>query len=519
MNKEKIFILSFAVLSFLIYGQSLWGSFVFDDRGIIEHQAMLGNLSGLKETAIFPYWTEDAGLYRPTTLLSYSFNIIFLGGSAMSFHLVNILLYIGIIVSIYVLLKRLFKNDLLACFIALMFLVLPIHTEVVANITGRSELLALLFSLLTLLEFTKEKINFWLAGLFMLLAIGAKETAVATLGLIPLLILIQEKWWRRELLDKYFRGVSAAVIGVMVYLVIRFFVLGTEHFLGVETSLIENPLLFADTTGRVATAFSILWMYIAKTFWPVNLCSDYSYNQIPILTSLAHWSVILGLVSYIGALVTIVVCLFRKPLVSWAAAWFAVSFLLVSNFLFPIGTIAGERLFFFASLGPVIIVTFLLLKFGRKPLLLSLIAIYAVVSFGRQGVWLSEERLFLNAEQCAPESVLSLSNAGAAYLFQGKLDQAAERLERSREIKPIYSKGLNNLGLVYWKQGRNREAEALYFESLKQKYPYSGAIENLQLLYLGEGDYQKARGWLRFTYDAETVEAIIKTTQDQLTNQ
>ena len=492
-KREKTFLISFAALILLIYGQSLWGGFVFDDRGIGEHAELLGNLDNIVQVAAFPYWTVDAGLYRPVTLLSYLFNNILLGGSAFSFHLVNLLLYFGICILIYEVLKKLFRNDWLAYLTALIFLVLPIHTEVVANITGRLELLSLFFSLLLLLEFTKGKINFWYAGFWMLLAIGAKETAIAALPLALIIMFIQK---RRE-----WKPVAAVALGAVTYFVLRLFVLGPEHFLGVETSIIENPLLFADASGRIATALSVLWMYVSKTFWPANLCSDYSYNQISI-ASFASVGAIFGAFLLLVSAISFFAFLRKRPIISFASAIFLASFISVSNLLFPVGTIAGERLFFFPSLGLALVAAYFLSKLKDKWVVTALVIIllYGVAAFVRQGVWMSEEKLFLNTAECAPQSVLSLSNAGTIYYFRGDYETAAKYLEKSRAIKPVYSKGLNNLGLVYWKEGRYREAERMYHESLKQKYPYPGAYENLVLLHLSEKDYDSTIRWLRIIY-------------------
>ena len=500
MNKDRTIFLSFALLILIIYGQSLWGGFVFDDRGILDYNNILSSLASLKDAVLQPYWEVDAGLYRPVTLLSYALNIIFLGGSAMSFHLVNLVIYFGIVSAIFVLIRRLFGDEKLALLSALVYLVLPIHTEVVANITGRSELISLLFSLLLLIEITKERVNFWLAGFYMLLAIGAKETAIAALPLVLLVVIIKEREFGFNVLQKYFRPVSAAVVGACLYFFARFFVLGPDHFLGVQTSLIESPLLFASVPGRIATALSILWMYVEKTFWPFGLCSDYSFNQIPVLHGFMHLGTILGAMIFIGSLVATLYFLKKRPVVALASAFIFFGSILISNIFFPIGTIAGERLFFFPSVGIAIFLAFLLAKINQRAVLVVVLIFYSVLSFNRQGVWMTEEKLFLNALECAPNSVLSRSNAGAAYLLNGELDKAAEQLEISREIKPIYSKGLNNLGLVYWKQGKSEEAMDLYHQSLMQKYPYPGAIENMILLYTKNGDEENALRWLRIAY-------------------
>ncbi len=506
MKRETLFFLSFGLLTLLIYGQSLFGGFVYDDRGIIDHFALLSQTENVFQVAAYPYWTVDAGLYRPTSLLSYWANIILLGGGAWSFHFVNLILYVGICILLYLVLKKLFQSSRLAYLSALIFLVLPIHTEVVANITGRLELLALFFSLLTLREALKESPNFWFSALWMLLAVGAKETAIATLPLLGLFLFI-----RKEKIVG--RATFGAVFGAVVYFFLRFLVLGPAHFLGVETSLIENPLLFASLHERVATALSIFWMYVSKTFWPVNLCSDYSFNQIPIIKNFWHATSLLGMGVLLGSAGAVLAFSRRNPVVAVSGAFVFFGFITVSNILFPIGTIAGERLFFFASVGVAVLVAYIF-NFYLTPLIKVvggiLLLVYVVLSFQRQGVWMSEEKLFINAGQCAPQSVLSLSNLGTVYYFRGEYAMAEKYLLESKAIQPIYSKGLNNLGLVYWKQGRLEEAADLYHQALLQKYPYPGAIENLQILYLSSREYDRARGWLNLTYTPEITETLIE---------
>jgi pentatricopeptide repeat protein len=304
---------------------------------------------------------------------------------------------------------------------------------------------------------------------------------------------------------------------------LRFFSLGPAHFLGVKTSLIENPLIFTDTLSRIYTSFKILWIYISKMFWPINLCSDYSYNQIPIVSNFFNFGTIVGFLSLTTAVVLIFVYIHKKPIISFAMSIFVFSFLPVSNILFPIGTIAGERLLFFPSLGISILVTFLLFQLFKiiknkniKIILLSIfiliLSIYGIISIKREGVWLNEKNLFRSASLCAPNSVLSRSNSGAMYLLDGDLKKAQEELEFARNIKPIYSKGLNNLGLVYFRNKEYDKAIELYHEAIRQDFPYSGAFENLILLYLDQGNMKMAKHWLMYLYpqNESEIDLLIK---------
>lgn len=499
MFKENNFPWIIGILIIIIYGASLFGGYVFDDRGILEHSFLLSSLNQLFEVFLYPYWTIEAGLYRPSTLLSYLFNNLIFGSQPWGFHLINLGLYFGICLLIFKLLKRLFKDYWLAFLTALFFLVFPIHTEVVANITGRSELLALIFSLLTLLEVLREKPRILLVFIFTFLSIGAKETGLATLPLV-FLVLVFDLKSIREVFRTHWALLLASFSGILAYFLLRFLVLGPDYFLGVETSLIENPLMFAQTGERVATSLSVLAMYLGKTFWPVNLCSDYSFNQYPIISSFLNLKVLIGSLSIIISFSGFFYFFKRNSFLALAFAVFLLSFIPVSNILFPIGTIAGERLFFFPSLGLAMLLTYLLRGLRVRILALLIIIVFSVLSLIRQSAWINEERLFLSALECAPQSVLSLSNAGTVYYFRGDYVRAEELLERSRSIKPIYPKGLNNLGLVYWKQGRFDEAEALYHQALNQKFPYWGAVENLVLLNLSRGDEESTLRWLRIAY-------------------
>lgn len=523
-KKDWIYIASFFVLIFIIYGYSLSGNFVFDDRNILENQVLLSPLRNIGQIIMHPFWNIEAGLYRPTTLLSYTFNFIFLGHGPFGFHFINLILYFLICSLIYLLIKRLWKNDHLAFFTTIIFLILPIHTEVIANISGRSEILALLFSLLLLLEFTKEKsINFWKVGIFMFFAIGSKETAIAIIPILLILLYIKEKNIDLKIIDKYFKSLSSVFLGTCFYFFLRFFSLGPLNFLGVKTSLIENPLIFTDTFSRIFTSFKIMWMYIYKTLWPINLCSDYSFNQIPIIHNFTNWGTILGFIIFFISILFIFIYIKKKPIISFALSIFIFSFLPVSNIIFPIGTIAGERLFFFPSLGLSILIIYILLNLFNKIknekikiiylfIIILIISFYGFIAIKRQSVWQNEEKLFLSAGKCAPNSVLSRSNSGAIYLLKGNLDKAKEELEFARGIKPIYSKGLNNLGLVYFKKGEIDKAKELYHEALSQDFPYSGAIDNLILLYLNQKDKIHAKHWLMYLYpgNEKEVDALIE---------
>lgn len=519
-KKKLIFLAICFFIVFLVFGRSILGDFVFDDRRIVEHRYILDNFRNFHKVLTLPYWTEETGLYRPVTLASYAFNYVFLGAGPEGFHLINLIFYALSGYLIFLLIKNLFKSSLFAYLTAILFLVLPIHTEAAANIVGRAEILALFFSLLVFWELTREKINFWRIGAWSLMALGSKETAIAVLPISLFLIYCKEKrFFAKEIFTKYLYPIMSIAGGAIIYFAVRFFVLGGQYFIRFETSIVENPLKFAPALPRIITAFKILAVYLKKTFLPFGLCSDYSYNQIPILHNFLNTETILGVSIFSFLIACFFMFLKRLPPFSFASAFFILSFLVVSNLIFPIGTIAGERLMYFPSLGLIIYLAAILLYlyFYIRPLKIlnwifcglgiSLIIFYGTVSFHRTGDWLTEKQLFVSAVKCAPNSVLSRSNLGAAYYLEGNLVEAKKELLQAQEIYDNYPKGVNNLGLVYWKEGNKEKAKELFLKALSYRFPYYGAYENLALMALEENNLSEAKNWLMKFYSGNEKSA------------
>jgi tetratricopeptide (TPR) repeat protein len=310
-------------------------------------------------------------------------------------------------------------------------------------------------------------------------------------------------------------------------------VLGRKHFLAVATSVVENPVKFVAAKERIITAFGVLAMYLKKSFWPVELCSDYSYNQIPVLHSF-NSEALAGLVVFLFFIFAIFFFWKRQPILALGSAWFIFSFLPTANLVFSTGTIAGERLMYYPSVGLCIFLAAGLLFFkkihplargiSRIPhaikifhvlfwvILAGLVVFYAIIGFRRDGDWLTEKALFSSAAKCAPNSVLSRSNLGAVYYLEGNLDESKKELLTAQSIYDGYPKGINNLGLIYWKEGDLKKAREYFLKALDSDFPFYGAYENLALLCLEEKKYDEAKKWLAEFYsgDEKTADLYIQ---------
>ncbi|MGH7412243.1 MAG: hypothetical protein ACREJ6_14455 [Candidatus Methylomirabilis sp.] len=133
-----------AALGFLAFVNSLWNSFVLDDVSIIEENPAIRHLSNLRAIFAAGYWPTEGQdkLYRPLVILSYAVNYAVAGVAPFTYHLINVLLHAGNSVLVYFLFVALFNARGLAAAATAAFALHPIHTEAVANVVGRAELLA-----------------------------------------------------------------------------------------------------------------------------------------------------------------------------------------------------------------------------------------------------------------------------------------------------------------------------------------------------------------------------------------
>ncbi|MFA6146120.1 MAG: DUF1736 domain-containing protein [Patescibacteria group bacterium] len=568
--QKSIILIYCLILAFLIFGITLQNGFVFDDMAIVRDNLMIRNLANIPQFFNSPYSSLEAGIYRPVTILSFSLNYFLftqksLWGqmpAAWSFHFINIILHALNCWLLFLLIKQLTKQKLLPYLTVLFFLILPIHTEAVTGIVGRAELLALCFSLISLLSFlcfksirqlAEKKILF--GGLAFLLALLSKENAVA---IIPIYIFIafyfvifppeaDRPWaensksysfWQKihPVRSRPAKGTATTALGQSasngvkitilnfwreflalfvtfgIYLIMRFSVL-KEYLFGNNATMVENPLDFAPVWQRILTSFKVLCLYLEKSFWPINLSSDYSYNQIPLVTGAFDWRMLIGLIAFLF----LIFCLFwpikkqNFSLFGLASIFFLFPFLPIANLFFPIGTIMAERLMYFPSIGLCLFLAIILSKLYNarsqknfKPLffiiVVGLTVFYGARSFARNKDWYDEKTLFFSAAQASPNSVLSRSNKGAIYLLDGNYDKALEETQAANKIYPFYPPAMNNLGLLYYYQHQYDLAEKQFLKTIVISSGYINAYENLALVYFDQAKYQDAKNILLKRY-------------------
>jgi tetratricopeptide (TPR) repeat protein len=182
--------------SFAIYFNSIFNDYNLDDELVTQnHRLTSKGISSIPEIFTSPYY-QDATYkyeYRPIVLTSFAIEHSLFGDNPHVSHFINVLFYSLMCVLLFYVLAKLFSSYsiLFSFLVTLIFAAHPIHTEVVASIKNRDEILALLFALFSLnfaLVWTASRRNIFLVLVptFFLLSIWSKSTTLTFSLLVPL---------------------------------------------------------------------------------------------------------------------------------------------------------------------------------------------------------------------------------------------------------------------------------------------------------------------------------------------
>ena len=469
----------FLMLSFLIYGVSLDFGFVLDDKIVLsENSFTKKGLEGISDLFAYDtfqgYFGEQknilqGGRYRPLSLVSFALEYQLFGLNPMIFHLGNILIYALSVFVSFITLRRLFKEQKLtgtgllgstAFVAALIFLIHPIHTEAVANIKGRDEIMAFLFSMLTLFFCTKfydtrKWQNLIFASLAFLLGLFSKENAITFLAVVPFAILLFRPVFKSRLIII----LSNLVICTIIYLAVRINALGYLMIDNPSTDIMNNPFVNLDTLEKYGTIAYTLLVYLKLNFIPLKLTHDYYPFHVPIM-GLGDWQVWLSVVLHLGLAAAVFYFWKKKPVISFALGFYIATLSIVSNIIITVGTFMNERFAFMASLGMCILMALAYQKLrenkkeGLPPkLLMTLFSIfilaYSYKSFDRVFAWENELTLNQAAIKVSKNSARANSFTATAYFNKYKeitdqnerqelLSLARPYAERAIEILPDY---------------------------------------------------------------------------------
>lgn len=558
------FILSLLIWAAILYGNTVLNKYAVDDEYVTNNPVVAKGLKALPEIFSTSYINQQGNIgsnvtdYRPIVKLTFALEYQLWGQKPGVSHGINMLIYWLLSVFLFFLLKRLLKdyNIIFPFLITILFMAHPVHTEVVASLKNRDEMLAFLGgigAMWFILNYTETRKLFNLLIAFIIFVLGflSKTSILPFLALYPLVL-----WFFTDFPPKkYIPIVVILLIAALAAMYIpRLFL---PH-VGRVDHYIENPLYFEkDLWLRLGTAFSSLLFYLRILVYPHPLLYYYGYDMIPVVGLGNIWA-LLSLTIYAILFVYAIMKFRKKDILSFAILWYLIAISMYSNLLVPVVGIVSERFLFTASLGfamAIVILIFRLFRTDPKSLTIEMDArlkILAVIilllipstilTINRNQKWrnlfvlyrsdikalersaianlqyggylmrtvytdpnfLQHGRVnqfkqqviithFRQSLRLYPDNYKALNDLGTVYLFlTDKPDSAVYFLKKAVDLDPGLQPAWVNLGMAYRKMKEYPKAKECYEYLLKVNPNNLKAIFALADVYNDEGDFDRA---------------------------
>lgn len=508
-----------------IYANTLGNAFVWDDLDLVVDNPRGATLDAPTVRAIFQenFWQKvqgSGGYYRPVTTLSYHVDHALYGLNPAGFHATNVLLHAVASTLVFVFVLLLFRHAAFALVTALLFAAHPVHTESVAWVSGRTDLLATVWMLVSLVA--------WLAarrrGIARFLPVSLAAFALALLSkesaaCLPLIVALLEFGPFGALVGARAgagdapraaggsRRAQALAITASFAVVLAIYLVARANVLG---GIAPTYRAYAPgIAGTVALPLSILAGYAGKVLLPFTLNAEY---DAPVPGSLFHLHALAGL-----AVLALVVYgawrLRRRAAVVLGAGVFVLGLAPVLNVI-PLGEISAERFLYFPSLGFVLVLAALLVgawegarvdgpaaaRPATRPSRMDpaviacalVLVVYGVRTVARNADWKDENVLFAKTAQSSPQSARAWLGMGVAAEARGDVTAAIAAYRRALEIAPDYADALSNLAGIYAGQGHFEESMDLVVRALRVAPDNPRLVSNLGSLYFELQRYDEA---------------------------
>ncbi|MGI9104081.1 MAG: tetratricopeptide repeat protein [Terriglobales bacterium] len=470
-DAARVLVVLALLLAALSYVNTLRANFVYDDFPQIVNNPRVHTWAHGERVFSEHVWSQLIGqpgnYYRPIFIFWLMGNYSLFGLHPMGWHATTVLLHLLVTGMVYVLLRRLTRDRVMAGIGTVIWAMHPTHIETVAWISGVPDSLLGIFLIGSFLTFVRareaeQRRGWWMAASVVLYALGmmSKET-----GMMLPLILLAYDWllapksegehanWSK-LIWRYLPYALAA----LAYLEVRRLVLGQISYPEEKPWL---PLLL--------TVPSLLWFYVRELFWPVNLSVFHDYPLVQRIGLVNFWLPLLGVSAFVAA----AVWLARKSRqLAFAACWMAVLMIppILGIYAFIPEDLVHDRYLYLPTIGFTLAVAWAIRRipdigpvfFGgpvrQMALTLALGVAMAISTVMQNAYWTNDLILYAHSVQVAPNNVVAINHMANEFYKRGDPGKAMALYQRSLRVKPHWATYFA-IGLTYYELGHYGESE------------------------------------------------------------
>lgn len=518
------------VVCLLTFFNSLANDLVWDDIPLIAENVNIRDGGHIPLFLTPGYWNEQhpyPGHYRPLRAISLAVDYFFWGLNPTGYRLTNILLHIVNVLLVYFLAAVIGRRKTgdLAFLTALFFATHPVHTESVNLVKNRSDMLALMFFLLSFLLFAKhlsasKKSSRWMlfgAWCCFIPAVLSKEMALTLPGTLVLYIVCFLTGPER-------RRAMARIIPYLVMIAGYFWFMHT--FITAAQPPPAGAALPSGPIQHAGTVIKTIGIYLKMLTVPYPLNAEHAF-AVP--GSLSDPAVLASLAVLLLVLIITVNMYDRAPVVSFGLGWILLTLVPAANLVYLVSRPVAEQRLYIPSFGFCLLLGYSIARLTqvgagrwkrRRPvvagrlLALLIVVLYAGLVIERNRDWRDEITFYTRTLAANPDSARMHNNLGIVLNKNGRYAEAIRHYQAALELYPDYAKPRLNLGVALCNTGQWEEAVSHFQAGLllitsPDNKRYAGIYNNLgvALMKLGQLDQSDALFRKVLTMDPDNISA------------
>jgi tetratricopeptide (TPR) repeat protein len=493
-----------ALITFIVFLPSLNDYFTnWDDTAYVVSDKLVTN-GNIDFAKIFT--TPVSSNYHPLTILSLAINYQIGDLKPFSYHFVNIILHVlnTVLVFLFIfLLTR--RNLLMACIVALLFGIHPMHVESVTWVSERKDVLYVFFflsGLITYLKYTKTKKTTWYILTFLLFTLSCLSKGMAVTFPVILLLIDYYKntpLTKIKITEKIPFFILSVVIGIIA--------------IRVQSPIIHMAIIQSGKTISATQVYSPLQhilfasygviMYMVKLVIPYKLSAFYTYpppntKYLPIIFYLSP-------VILICLLAALCCCFIKKEkAIVFGFLFYLTSIVLVLQFISVGQAIMADRYSYLSYIGLFFILALvidklwqtnnILLKYGCIIIVITSSIIFSYQTHARTQVWQNSESLCTNVIDNYPDATIAYSLRGLYYANNNNIPGALLDYKKTLHLDSVYGSALINYSAVYYNrsliysnEGKTDSALSDLTTAINYDTNYAAAYTNRGILYCNKG--------------------------------
>lgn len=484
MLKKRYQLLLIAALILVAYYPNVFAGFSrIDDTTMIDGYAQVIHWNSFHFISIFA--TTGNLYYRPLIVLSYFLDKLLLGFNPSLMHLENILLHLGNAVLVFFLTRRILPTkdrdiSYLPLLAAILFGLHPINAESVSWISGRTDVLALTFILISSLLIIKFKetaqFQYVVLSLCALLAgASAKETALAFLP--GFVLIVNARQYSEDALFHTREKANNQILRKNILLITGCLIVAFVSFMPRAIAFVSHDsrmamtirYIFTDWMHTMFVALQAFGFYVKKLVYPfplnfsiMDVDPGYEIIAVPVV-ALCIYNVFFR--TYLSAIfltgVSLIIPAFVLAMNQIAWTPYAERYVYMTSAYFTIAIVIAVDKVLGSRHARIV-----------KIVVPTLIVVMLAFTMSRCLVWQNDYDLVKDTVEKSPMSRDMRLVYGNILAGRGNYGEALQQLEQGEKIPRFgYDDRFDLLiGAIYERQGEINKAIGLFETALKKPH-------------------------------------------------